>query len=363
MTTTHRIQALALLVASAHLVSAQSYSVSTIAGTDTILNGIPAAQASLRQPLAVQVDPAGNFYILDQMDSRVRRIDPTGIISTVAGNGFAGFSGDGGPAINASLNKPNDIALDRQGLSLYIADTRQQSRPSSRPDHGPDHDVRRQWIDKQEAGDGVLAVKAPLRVGCVTLDAAGNVYIGEGAATFTASAHLIHKVDAATGIISIFAGSAALGYTGDGGIATKATLNGPSSMTTDSQYLYFVDSGNGVIRRIDFAAQIISTFAGGGTTYCDSASNTLQGYYGDCAGSPPTPLLQALFTRPGPTYLNGDGKGNLLIMDYGTLQYIAAGSPTIAGVAGTLYAAWRDPPSSATAPERSRGFSSTPRTA
>ena len=250
MTTQARIPALALLVASANVMFAQSYSVTTIAGTDTIRDGIPAAQAFLRQPQAVQVDSAGNIYVLDQIDSRVRRIDPTGIISTVAGNGLTGFSGDGGPALNASFNKANDIALDRQGLNLYIADTGNNRVRQVNLTTGNITTFAGNGLTI-EAGDGVLAVNAPLSPTCVTADAAGNVYIGEGMASTYNSVQLIHKVDAATGLISIFAGSVASGYAGDGAIATKATLNGPSSMTTDSQYLYFTDSGNRVIRRID----------------------------------------------------------------------------------------------------------------
>jgi hypothetical protein len=115
---------LALLAASpgGPLLFAQSYSLRTIAGTTTIRDGVPSTQAFLREPWATQIDPAGNIYVLDRRDSRVRRIDQKGVITTVAGNGLSGFAGDGGPAVNAALARSNDIALDRQGLNLYIAD-------------------------------------------------------------------------------------------------------------------------------------------------------------------------------------------------------------------------------------------------
>jgi uncharacterized protein (TIGR03437 family) len=319
MTTLTRIQTLALLAASVQLVHAQSYTITTIAGTNTIQDGIPAIQAFLRQPQAVQIDSAGNIYVLDLLDSRVRRIDPSGVITTVAGNGLAGFSGDGGPALNASINSPNDIALDRQGLFLYIADT-------------GNHRVRQVDLTSgtittlagsgsiNYGGDGGPAVKADLNASNVAVDASGNIYVSDS------TAQVVRKVDPSSGIITTFAGTGLAGPSGDGGPASSAWLYNPGSIAADKQFLYIANVGNSVIRRVDLTTHIITTLAGGGTGSCK----------GDCSKSTPVPLLQAAFSFI--SYLSADAAGNLLIQDYGTLRYIAAGSSVVTGVAGTYFA-------------------------
>ena len=99
----------------------QPYTISTIAGTSRLLDGSSATSAPLREPISIAADASGNIYIADPADSRIRKVDRNGIISTYAGTGLPGFSGDRGPANAAQLNAPSGIALDAKG-NLYIAD-------------------------------------------------------------------------------------------------------------------------------------------------------------------------------------------------------------------------------------------------
>ncbi|HEY3744494.1 MAG TPA: hypothetical protein VGL53_31845 [Bryobacteraceae bacterium] len=308
-----------LLLLAVPLLQAQSYSVTTIAGTNTIQDGIPAVQAFLRQPAATRADSAGNIYVLDSLDARVRRIDSSGIISTVAGTGRTGFSGDSGPAVSATLNQPSDIALDRAGLNLYIADTGNHRLRQVDLTSGIITTIAGSGSTRY-AGDGGPAIKAGMSANSVTVDASGNVYSSDS------SAQVVRKVDMASGIITTFAGTGFLGYTGDGGPATSAWFNGPAALATDAQFLYISDVQNRAIRRVDLTTDIVATWAGRGTHRCD----------GDCAKSAAVPLLQAYFSSV--DALSTDAAGNLLILDYGTLRYVAAGSSMVTGIAGVYYA-------------------------
>ena len=102
-------------------VLAGTYNISTVAGSNNVGENIPATSAILIQAEGIATDPAGNIYVSDANNHRVRRIAPSGIITTIAGNGFAGFAGDGGPASSSQLNSPYGLALDLSG-NLYIAD-------------------------------------------------------------------------------------------------------------------------------------------------------------------------------------------------------------------------------------------------
>src|SRR5277367_5768443 len=93
----------------------QVYTIADIAGTDRLMDGKPAASAPLRDPISVVVDPAGNVYIADTEDNRIRKVSPSGIITTVAGIGLPGYSGDRGPAASAQINSPSGLALDASG--------------------------------------------------------------------------------------------------------------------------------------------------------------------------------------------------------------------------------------------------------
>src|SRR5665213_3024231 len=118
-----RTTAMLLLLCPFFLANAwsQPYLIYAIAGTPRLSDGGPATAAPLRTPIAVAVDAHGNLYIADQQDNRIRKVDPSGIITTYAGTGIPGYSGDRGPAMNAELNFPTGLALDAKG-NLYVAD-------------------------------------------------------------------------------------------------------------------------------------------------------------------------------------------------------------------------------------------------
>ena len=175
----------------------QPYIISTIAGTTRLLDGGPANAAPLRSPIAVALDAQGNLYIADEDDNRIRKVSPSGVISTYAGTGIPGYSGDRGPAINAELNFPTGIAIDPQG-NLYVADL-------------GNFVVRRIAVDgtintvagngnPNFAGDNGPATSAQIDPVAVAVDSQGNLYIADGVN------YRIRKVDT-SGIITTIAGN------------------------------------------------------------------------------------------------------------------------------------------------------------
>lgn len=209
------------------------------------------------------VDSIGNVYIADGNNQRVRKVTPAGIISTVAGNGSAGYSGDGGPATSAQLNFPTYLTVDSTD-NLYISDS-----SNSRIRKVDSAGIITTFAGNGNvsfSGDGGPAINASVNSpGGIAFDAAGNLYIsepGEGR---------VRKVNTA-GIISIFAGQAPRnrGFSGDGGPATSAQLQGPFGLAVDaSGAIYIADNGNSRIRKVD-AAGIITTYAGNGQSVATS---------------------------------------------------------------------------------------------
>ena len=233
-------------------------------------------------------DNAGNLFISDTNNHKVRKVSPTGIITTVAGNGAQGFSGDNGLAVNAMLNYPTGIAVDAAG-NLYIADN-SNSRVRKVNVSGTITTVAGNG-NVVFAGDGGQATSAavPTPTG-VTGDTAGNLYIG--------SDRRIRKVNTA-GVISTLAGTGAAGNSGDGGLAINAQMKAPYGMVVDGAgNLYFADVSNQRVRKVD-AAGIMTTIAG----------NTL-GFSGDGGVS-----TNALLAVPHDVVL--DASGNILFTDTG----------------------------------------------
>ena len=236
----------------------------TIAGTGTsgylaTQDGGAATSAQLNNPEGVAVDSAGNVYIGDYGNHRIRKVDSSGIISTFAGTGTAGYvaTQDGGPATAARLNYPKALAVDSAG-NVYIADSK-------------NHRIRKinsSGIISSIAGTGILGYVATQDGGAATaaqlnfprgvaVDSAGNVYIGDS------NNNRVRKVDS-SGIISTFAGTGTAGYvaTQDGGPATAAQLNGPYELAVDSAgNVYIADTVNNRIRKVN-SSGIITTFAG-----------------------------------------------------------------------------------------------------
>jgi sugar lactone lactonase YvrE len=303
---TETVQAIAVAANySASAIGSASYTISlpyglisTFAGTGVLGyngDGIAATSAELYYPYTVAFDASGNAYIADFQNNRVRKVTTSGIISTVAGTGTAGFSGDGGQATSATLNGPDSVAVDSAG-NLYIDDDYNNRIRKVTP-AGVISTIAGTGLNQAGVGDGGLATSASFTYSCeVTLDSAGNVYLAECGA----GGNRVRKVSTA-GIMSTYAGNGAAGSTGDGGAATSAELDSPQGLAFDqSGNLYISDSMNNKIRKVT-PAGIISTIAGTG------ASTP----YGGDGGAATSATLNA------PSGLSLDAAGNIYFADNG----------------------------------------------
>jgi DNA-binding beta-propeller fold protein YncE len=251
----------------------------------------PAVQATLNQIYSLVVGANGDIYVIDRLNAAVRKVDAaTGIITTVAGTGQPGYSGDGGPGALAQLREPNDCFLDGKG-GLLIADIQDQRIRRL--------DLATGIIDtfagdgeKVRAGDGLPALRASIfGARAVCMDSKGNTYIAER------EGNGIRKVDA-NGIMSNYAGTGQRGYEGDGGSALEATWGAPKAIRCDAQdNLIVVDTENHAIRGIDANTGMVTTIAGGH-----------QGGHGDGGSAP-----EAGLDRPHGCGI--DRQGNIYIAD------------------------------------------------
>ncbi len=267
--------------------------ITTIAGRDSSFgfsgdNG-PATAAFINSPTSIAFDAAGNLYFTDDGNNRIRKINTSGIITTIVGTGVAGNYGDNGPATNAQLNHATGVVVNDTG-AILIADAN-------------NHVIR--MIDTAGkihtlvgvgrsgySGDGGYANIATLNYPKgLALDAAGNLYIADNGNS------VIRKVTPA-GIISAYAGNGTNGYGGDGGYGYQAQLSTPTEITIDaSGDAYIADFGNHVVRKVTRSGTI-STFAGNGTS-----GNTGDGGYASSA------------QLSGPYGTATDGSGNVYITD------------------------------------------------
>ena len=282
-------------------------------------DGGPAAKAELNQPFDVAFDRAGNLYLSDTFNHRVRKVDAkTGVITTVAGNGKKGFAGDGGKATDASLNEPYGVELDAEG-NLFIVDRLNYCIRRVDAKTGTITTVAGTGGKSGFSGDGGPATKALLvEPNGICLDGKGRLYIadvaghrvrvvdlkggtietligngkgatlGDGgslkdATTFGPRAvamhpdgslvlverngHCVRKIDLTKGTVARSAGTGKKGYSGDGGKALDATFDGPKEIDIDRDgNVFVVDTENEAIRRIDAKTGVISTVAGKGRT-------------------------------------------------------------------------------------------------
>ncbi|KPM51591.1 serine/threonine protein kinase [Frankia sp. R43] len=240
------------------LPSPPPYAVTTVAGTGTAGyggDGGPAAAASVNAPFGLVADRAGNVYVADSGNNRVRRIAPDGTIVTVAGTGVKGFAGDGGPAVDAQLYQPSAVTLDRDG-GLLIADTFNQR--IRRVDAAGIITTVAGNGEHSFSGDGGPATAAALWYpGGVAVDGNGTVFIAD-----TAN-NRIRRVGS-DGIITTLAGQDGEGSFGDGGPASRALLAFPLAVALDRfGRLYIADTSNNRIRRIGLDGRI-ETVAGNG---------------------------------------------------------------------------------------------------
>ena len=263
-----------------------SGTITTIAGSGTAGfagDGGPATAAQLNTPYDVAVDGSGNLYIADSQNHRIRKVDASGVITTVAGSGTQGFAGDSGPATAAQLSSPGDVAVDGSG-NLYIADSQ-------------NHRIR-----KVDTSGTITTVAGGADPGQLyqpygmAVDGSGNIYVAE------TGSNRIRKVDT-SGTITTIAGTGTGpgtgGFGGDGGPAVQAQIDAPYDVAVDgSGNIYVIDGENNRIRKVD-ASGVITTIAGTGE----------RGFGGD--GGPAT---AAQFNTPISVVL--DGSGHLYIADY-----------------------------------------------
>lgn len=289
--------------------------INTIAGIGSIGytgDGGAALSATFHYPSGIVVDTSLNIYTVDRANNCVRKINSrTGFISTIAGTGVSGFSGDGGAATAAQMYIPRHIAIDKFG-NLYICESGNMIVRKVNTSGIITTFAGTPGISST-SGDGGPATAAQFSdVMGIAIDTTGNVFVSDYFWN-------VRRIDAVTGVITTFAGSVSAGYSGDGGPATAAMLNFPAGLATDRMgNVYICDRGNNRIRKVD-AAGIITTIAGNGTT----------GSGGD--GGPAT---SAQFNAP--FAMCKDVAGNLYISDcYNNKVRKIDASGIISTVAGT----------------------------
>ena len=276
-----------------------SQPITTVAG-GYIGDGKAATTAALNTPQAVAFDKLGNLYVADMQNHRIRKVDASGKISTFAGNGISGNSGDGGPAQNASLYFPDGVATDANG-NVFIADAGNQ-------------------VIRKVNSSGTISTFAPDQAGAslMTIDSAGNLYVAE-----TPDCKI--SKFAPDGTSTVVAGlQGQCGFNADGVPATEAQLNYPYGVALDSKgNLYIGDSSNNRVRMVDTMG-IIHTITGNGTC----------GFSGDGG-----PGVSAMLCSPSGVAV--DANGNLYVADWSNNRVrrvdIGGTIGTIAGTGSSLY--------------------------
>jgi len=337
-----------------------AYTITTFAGNNTAGStgdAGAATSAELNNPYGIALDSSGNLYIADQINHRIRKVGTDGTISTVAGNGTAGFLGDKAAATSAELNQPAGVAVDSSG-NIYIADTGNSvirkvaggTITTYAGDYtlgsgaGGDHglainaqldtpiglavdaagnlyvaDTRNNRIRVVTASNGTITTLSTLGVNLsaprgVAVDAAGNVYIAD-----TGNGRIL-KV-APSGSITVtttVAGTGVNGFSGDGGPATAAQISSPTGVAVDAAgNLYIADTNNNRIRRVSAAAGTITTVAGNGRS----------GYTGDGGAS-----TSAQLSFPRAILVASSGKIYFSDVQNNVIRLMTPAAPAINGV-------------------------------
>lgn len=289
-----------------------AFTISTVAGTGTAAysgDGGPAISAAISDPRGVAVDGAGNVYFADYANNRVRKISTGGTITTIAGTGKAGFSGDGGQAASAQLSEPIRVEVDAAG-NLYISDSG-NNRIRKVTAGGIISTIAGNG-SAGISGEGIQATQAAVGGPAdATPDTAGNLFIAEGS--------VIRRVDA-SGVITTVAGNGVTGYSGDNGPALKASFDNAVCVTADAAGdLFISDQFNQRIRKVTASTGIVTTVAGSGVA----------GYAGDGGEGTAAHLYNPVGTAV-------DAAGNLYIADGGNSRIrLLLANGTITTVAGT----------------------------
>jgi len=297
---------------------ASGQTINTFAGNGTAGysgDGGPAIKAEINRVVGLATDAAGNIYLADQNNNVVRKVDTNGVITTFAGTGAAGYAGDGGPAAQAQLNAPLGVCVAPSG-AIYVNDYG-NLRVREISTSGTITTVAGNG-STGNSGDGgpALAATFTIPIRCA-VDASGNLFIVDQ------GAFRVRKVDT-NGIITAYVGTGAQGFSGDGGPATEAEFNNPTWVTEDaSSNLYVSDQFNHRVRRVDAGSGIITTVAGNG----------IGAFSGD--GGPAT---AASLDYPGGTVV--DSTGALFIVDGGNNRVREVNGGIINTVAGTATAGY-----------------------
>jgi uncharacterized protein (TIGR03437 family) len=303
--------AVLLALISSCAASGQTYTIYTVAGNGTLGytgDNFSATSAELHGPYGVAADSVGNLYISDSGSQRIRMVS-NGVISTVAGNGTLGYSGDNGPAISAQLDAPYGVAVDSAG-SLYIADS--GNNTIRKVSSGVITTVAGNGTQGYSGDNGPATSAQLFTPSWITVDSAGNLYIAD------IGNNVVRKVSASNGFITTVAGNGTYGFSGDNGQATSAELYGPMGVAVDSAgNLYIADLGNQRIRKVAASNGVITTVAGNGTA----------GFSGDGAQATSAELN-------GPYGVAVDPAGNLYIGDIGNNRVRKVSNGVIATVAG-----------------------------
>ncbi len=237
--------------------------ITTVAGNGTAGfsgDGGPATKAQLNEPYGIALDASGNLFVADRLNRRIRRVDGrSGIITTIAGNGTKVSSGDGGPGRAAGLVEPNGVALDRGGHVLLVADVAANRVRKVDLASGLISTFAGNGRARHD-GDGGPAARASIwGARAVDLGPDGSVYILER------EGNTLRVVSPSDGMIRTIAGTGAKGNSGDGGPAHLATFNGPKELAVDAKAnIWVVDTENHAIRFIDAKTRVIRTVAGCG---------------------------------------------------------------------------------------------------
>jgi DNA-binding beta-propeller fold protein YncE len=222
-------------------------------------DGGPATQAAFNEPYGIAVDRAENIYVADRHNHCVRRIDgASGVVTTFAGNGASGFGGDGGVASRAGMVEPNGLALDPEQIRLFIADVADNRVRVVDLVHGTIATFAGTGEAAHTGDGGPAPAAAVFGARAVKVAADGTVYILERQGS------TLRAVDPGTGIIATVAGTGARGYSGDGGPALAAVFDAPKELALEpGGDLLIVDTENHAIRRIEIARQKVEPIAGG----------------------------------------------------------------------------------------------------